>query len=100
MLLGGGELPSARDKPTYWLSNVEWSALKPYTHHQQKQTQQVVLMSIRAYTCIHIFIYQVIVIKVKEAANWGVGGDLGLEGRKVSKVILFQLQTLKNKKDM
>lgn len=36
----------------YWLSNTQWSALKPYMHKQQKQTQQAVL----TYICICIYV--------------------------------------------
>lgn len=28
----GGELASPRHKPSYWLFNTSWSALKPFTH--------------------------------------------------------------------
>lgn len=44
-----GELSSPRVVSPYWLSNEEWSVLKSYVHHRQKQTQQVVFIHI----CIH-----------------------------------------------
>lgn len=34
-------------EPPYWLSNTEWSTMKPYTHKQQKGTQQNISISIK-----------------------------------------------------
>lgn len=54
----------------YWLSNEEWSALKSYTHKQQKWIQQVafldlymhlhICMCTYVYTCIYIYVYATI----------------------------------------
>lgn len=41
------------------MSSLEWSALKPYMHHQQKQTRQVVFiyiyLSVHTHTYTHIY---------------------------------------------
>lgn len=46
-------MTSSREESTNWLSNAGLSALISYTHHQQKQTQQVVYI----YASIFVNIY-------------------------------------------
>jgi hypothetical protein len=40
MTPGRRGIMSSGDVPSYWISNEDCSALNPYTHHQQKCTQQ------------------------------------------------------------
>lgn len=50
ILLQLGELASGRDELPNYILNTMCSALKPYTHNQQKWTQKVLFI----YLCIHI----------------------------------------------
>jgi hypothetical protein len=53
-LLEVGELASDKDELPIWVSNAKTSVLKPYTHNQEKWTQQ--LLSIYFSTLIHTYL--------------------------------------------
>lgn len=46
------KLVSLKDEAPNWLFNAKWSALKPYTHRQQKCTQQVVIIYLYICVCV------------------------------------------------
>lgn len=50
---GEEELASAWQEAPSWLLVTKWSALKPYTHDEQKLTQQVLVIRL----CIHMDTY-------------------------------------------
>lgn len=60
----------------YWLSNIEWSALKAYSHKQHKQILHVLLMYL-AYICIcthihictYMYIHTYVTIEVRKGAG-------------------------------
>jgi hypothetical protein len=112
MTLGEGEVASTLQwcGPLYWLSNSELSILKIYTYHQEKSTDQVVLIYI--HLCMHISMYLTITIREREAVNlkvcvrawtWGefeggyLGGAEGRKGREKSGVSLFWLKHVENR---
>lgn len=59
-----------------WLSNAEQSALKSFTHKQQKWTQQVLFVHICicVYILVHMHICVISIMQEKEAMNLSVGG--------------------------
>lgn len=106
-LLGEGELASPRDEPPCWLPNVEWLAIKPHRHQQQKWAQQIFLcMCMYAFTCINTYVCVCVTIiingkktiklkmgKTREMSNVGcLGGVGGRKGKGERDVLLFQLQ--------
>lgn len=72
-----GKISLCRHEPPYWLSNAEWSALKPYTHKNGlSKLYSELYIFVHIYICLftYLCICITIIIKAKEAINLKMGG--------------------------
>lgn len=56
---------------------LKWAALRLYTHHQQKWTQQIECIIYIQYihTCMYVFMYATTATKEKEAIKLRIVGE-------------------------